>query len=70
MDGHDIVGGLESPASLLIWRLDGLIVQCGLEGGSCLGLDQRDEFKESRHRLASTCTMVEVGLILSVATLP
>lgn len=32
MNGHDVLGGLESPASLLIRRLDGLVVQCGLGG--------------------------------------
>lgn len=33
VDGHDVLSGLESPASLLIRWLDGLVVQCGLGGG-------------------------------------
>lgn len=70
VDGNGILSGLEPPASLLIRRLDGLIVQCGLGGSSSLDLDQPVEFKESRLRFGCTCTIAEEGLILSVATLP
>lgn len=31
MNGHDVPGGLKSPPLLLIWRLYGQVVQCGLE---------------------------------------
>lgn len=30
MNGHDVPGGLKSPSLLLIWRLYGQVVQCGL----------------------------------------
>lgn len=30
MNGRDVPGGLKSPTRLLIWRLYGHVVQCGL----------------------------------------
>lgn len=30
MNGRDVPGGLKSPSLLLIWRLYGQVVQCGL----------------------------------------